>query len=299
VVVVKLDSGVRPAVRGGRGATGIQLHTILSYLLALTLAACSTTPRPAIEVPDTPPARAVAPAHSYEATSEAQRTSARSDKLEDKLIQEGVCSWYGPRFHGRKTSNGERFDQNKLTAAHPSLPFGSRVEVTDLDSGRKVVVRINDRGPYAHGRIIDLSRAAASQLGILAKGTANVEIRLLDDHYDAWPEPRYAVQVGAYKYAERAQKRIDQLLKRDQLGGPFYVREPDARSPMYRVRVGPFRGYSLATAEAQTMRSIGLSGLVVEEDLRAREQFGEVRSDAIVQAFGPTVFEELATSQAR
>lgn len=93
--------------------------------------------------------------------------------------KEGKASWYGPRFHGRKTASGERFDQHELTAAHRSLPFGTRVKVTNLKNGRSVVVRINDRGPYAKGRLIDLSRAAAKQIGMLKSGVAQVRIERL------------------------------------------------------------------------------------------------------------------------
>jgi len=94
---------------------------------------------------------------------------------------EGVASWYGAQFAGRRTSNGERFDPDALTAAHRSLPFGSMVEVTNLVNGRMVVVRVNDRGPFGHSddRIIDVSRAAARLLGLVGAGTAQVEIRVL------------------------------------------------------------------------------------------------------------------------
>jgi len=94
---------------------------------------------------------------------------------------EGRASWYGSRHHGRRTASGERFDQHALTAAHRSLPFGSRVKVTNLANQRNVVVRINDRGPHAHGRIIDLSRAAAERLGMLRSGTARVRVERLAD----------------------------------------------------------------------------------------------------------------------
>ena len=94
-------------------------------------------------------------------------------------FQQGKASWYGPRFHGRKTSSGEKFNQNALTAAHPSLPFGSKIEVTDVTSGKKVTVRINDRGPFIRGRILDLSYAAANELGIVRKGVSVIQIRLL------------------------------------------------------------------------------------------------------------------------
>lgn len=92
---------------------------------------------------------------------------------------EGKASWYGPRFHGRKTASGEIFNQHELTAAHRSLPFGTRVRVTNLKNGRSVVVRINDRGPYAKGRLIDLSRAAAKHLGMLDSGVAQVRLERL------------------------------------------------------------------------------------------------------------------------
>jgi rare lipoprotein A len=91
----------------------------------------------------------------------------------------GKASWYGPNFHGRQTASGERFNQMSMTAAHRSMPLGSRVVVSDPASGRSVTVRINDRGPYAHGRIIDLSKGAADVLGIRQRGVAKVCIVLL------------------------------------------------------------------------------------------------------------------------
>lgn len=91
----------------------------------------------------------------------------------------GKASWYGPGFHGRTTANGERYNSNALTAAHPSLPFNTRVKVTNLNNGRSVVVRINDRGPYAGGRIIDLSAAAARRIGMIQSGVAPVKIEIL------------------------------------------------------------------------------------------------------------------------
>lgn len=93
--------------------------------------------------------------------------------------QTGVASWYGPQHHGKKTASGRIFNQYALTAAHPSLPFGSRVKVTNLANDREVVVTITDRGPYSHGRIIDLSRAAAQKLGI--EGTARVRLAVVAD----------------------------------------------------------------------------------------------------------------------
>ena len=93
--------------------------------------------------------------------------------------QRGKASWYGPGFAGRKTANGERFNPNALTAAHRKLPFGTTVKVTNVDNGKSVVVRINDRGPYAGNRVIDLSKAAAKRIGLISSGVGVVEIRAL------------------------------------------------------------------------------------------------------------------------
>ncbi|MBD8705912.1 septal ring lytic transglycosylase RlpA family protein [Pseudomonas sp. CFBP 13711] len=93
----------------------------------------------------------------------------------------GGASYYGSQHHGQRTASGERFDANSLTAAHRQLPFGTRVQVTNLDNDRKVIVRINDRGPHTRGRLIDVSRAAAAQLGMLRSGTAQVRVQALDD----------------------------------------------------------------------------------------------------------------------
>ena len=94
-------------------------------------------------------------------------------------LGEGVASWYGARFAGRKTASGERFDPGQMTAAHRTLPFGSRVRVTH--SGKSVVVRINDRGPFHGGRVIDLSKAAADELGLVGAGSGRVQLALLED----------------------------------------------------------------------------------------------------------------------
>src|SRR6202158_1325868 len=94
-------------------------------------------------------------------------------------VQEGMASWYGPGFHGNRTSSGEIYDQNDLTAAHQTLPLGTRVAVTNLQNGRTVEVRINDRGPFGDGRIIDLSHAAAHSLGLIGPGTVLVRLEVL------------------------------------------------------------------------------------------------------------------------
>jgi rare lipoprotein A len=90
--------------------------------------------------------------------------------------QTGMASWYGPGFAGKLTANGERFDPDALTCAHPKLPFDTKLEVTNLENGKRVVVRVNDRGPFAKDRVIDLSKEAAKRLGFLDKGTARVRL---------------------------------------------------------------------------------------------------------------------------
>lgn len=107
----------------------------------------------------------------------------KSNKWQSKFkkILRGKASWYGPRFHGKKTANGDVFDQRKLTAAHKTLPLGSKAIVTNLKNGNSVEVEINDRGPYVGGRIIDVSYAAAKQLGFDKSGTAPVQVELLQE----------------------------------------------------------------------------------------------------------------------
>lgn len=92
---------------------------------------------------------------------------------------EGTASYYGRKFHGRQTASGETFDMYALTAAHKSLPFGTRLKITNLSNGKEVIVRVNDRGPYVRGRILDLSYAAAQQLGMIKTGTTRIRAEIL------------------------------------------------------------------------------------------------------------------------
>lgn len=124
-----------------------------ALVVALALAGCSSVPREDAAVPAPDAAVPVAG---------------------EQVIESGLASWYGLPFHGRRTASGERFDMNQLTAAHPWLPFGTRVLVRNPGNGRSVVVRINDRGPFKRGRIIDLSHAAARAIGLLSAGVQSV-----------------------------------------------------------------------------------------------------------------------------
>ncbi len=102
-------------------------------------------------------------------------------QVEYDYVESGIASWYGPGFHGKKTANGETYDQDALTAAHRTLPLPSMVRVTNLENGRSLILRLNDRGPFARGRIIDLSRRAADLLGVIRKGTAKVRVEVLEE----------------------------------------------------------------------------------------------------------------------
>lgn len=107
------------------------------------------------------------------------KSKGKSKKLKGRHKLKGGASWYGKKYHGRTTANGETFNMYAMTAAHKTLPFGTRVRVTDLATGRTVTVTINDRGPFIRGRIIDLSKGAAQKLGIIKQGTATVRLKVL------------------------------------------------------------------------------------------------------------------------
>ncbi|MDY8110506.1 septal ring lytic transglycosylase RlpA family protein [Fulvimarina sp. 2208YS6-2-32] len=113
------------------------------------------------------------------AFASAGTTVATTDIVSAASASGGHASYYGKRFHGRTTANGETFNMNAMTAAHKTLPFGTKVKVTNRNNGKSVVVRINDRGPFIRGRVIDLSQGAASKIGMVKSGTANVKIDIL------------------------------------------------------------------------------------------------------------------------
>lgn len=126
-------------------------------------------------------------------------------------VSEGIASWYGPGFHGHETANGEIFDMNELSAAHKTLPIPCKVRVTNLLNGKRIDLRINDRGPYYHDREIDLSLAAAKALDIDKTGTSQVKIEAIDND----DEPNeYFLQVSAYRKTERAKAIAESFKKR-------------------------------------------------------------------------------------
>ena len=247
---------------------------LLAFLLVLLVGCGSSPDRPRqvdghpsavppdlVSIPDAvprfePPSRYGNPPE-YEVFGQRYRTLVSSDGFE----QRGLASWYGTKFHGRRTSSGEPYDMFAMTAAHRRLPLPSYVEVTNLDNGKRVVVRVNDRGPFVGGRVIDLSYAAAHRIGMVEKGVASVYIRVVspaeeearpmrvagtgtldglgpEDRESAETEPRF-VQVGAFAdrgAAERVQHDLRSL-------GFAEVRvttlSATSGTPLHRVRIGP------------------------------------------------------------
>lgn len=179
--------------------------------------------------------------------------------------QRGVASWYGPGFHGQKTSNGERYDMHRFTAAHRTLPLGSIVQVRSLTNGRTVTVRINDRGPFAKGRILDLSYAAAQSLGMIGEGTDQVELKVTA--YQGHPGALgvLTVQVASFAEQANAQALAGRLKERYEHVRIMAVELPVGRR--YRVQVGQFTSEQQAEAVAKRLDSqYHLESLVMRDD---------------------------------
>ena len=205
--------------------------------------------------------------------------------------EKGIASWYGKKFHGRKTATGETYDMYQMTAAHKTLPLPSYAEVTNLDNGRKIIVRVNDRGPFHGGRIIDLSYAGATKLGIIGRGTGKVEVRAIDAKNYGASQPATAkpvvkpvkvaavnqhahegeahshqhdagpglyLQVGTFSSIDRAealQKKLAGQLAETVFLMPVYR----AQGPLYRVRVGPLANVGASEAIAMKLKSMGVA----------------------------------------
>src|SRR5881409_1246742 len=169
----------------------------------------------------------------------------------------GLATWYGHPYHGRRSASGEIYDMEKLTAAHRTLPFGTRVRVSNLENGRRVEVRINDRGPFVEDCVIDLSRAAARQIGILGPGKARVRLEVLGAAAVATAALRaltelYAVQVGAFR--ERASaERVRRTMERRY--GSAQIVAHEGGTVLWRVLVGRSASADEATALARRIRS--------------------------------------------
>jgi len=242
------------------GGPGLVRACYLSgfFLLSL-LVACAGPPGigPAPDVSDGEPIRAIGPNDVANATPKADPILAAGNKspytvlgvsyeiLDDarNYREQGIASWYGTKFNGHKTSNGEIFDLYKATAAHKTLPIPSYALVTNLNNGRSVVVRVNDRGPFHADRLIDLSYGAAVKLGYMEQGTAPVEVEILNI---AGVDDRRKTVGGSYRYlqlgafgAEASAQRLRSELER-LVSTPVSISHVQSGDAMlYRVRVGP------------------------------------------------------------
>jgi rare lipoprotein A len=220
-------------------------RTLVAFALLSTLCACSTTTR-----------QVAKRHHLVDADYPAPVITPQGTEI-------GVSSWYGPGFHGQLTASGERYDQDAMTAAHRTLPLGTWVQVRNLTNGRLATVRVNDRGPYKVGRVLDLSYAAAQQLAMVGPGTTEVEIRLVDPRYRQWPTIRYCVQVGAFRSRSEADAKGTTIAR---AGERAYLKKTGRSDFPYSVRVGPYDKRSEALAAVDRLSSLGLSTLLVEED---------------------------------
>jgi rare lipoprotein A len=156
-------------------------------------------------------------------------------------VEQGVASWYGPDFHGGRTATGETYDMNAMSGAHPTLPLPAWVRVTNLQNGRSIVIRLNDRGPFSKNRVIDLSRRAAEELDMIRTGTALVEVRSLAAG-DVPPAPpavnRFFAQAGAFAEENNATKLAERLRSAGIEGVSVTETRTDGRR-LFRVRAGP------------------------------------------------------------
>lgn len=186
--------------------------------------------------------------------------------------ERGVASWYGEKFHGRRTSSGETYDMYAMTAAHKTVPIPAYARVTNLQNGRSVVVRINDRGPFVANRVIDLSYAAAHRLDMIRDGTAMVEVEIVGPD---GPAPQRAaprrpdreidtdgmfVQAGAFRSADNARRLVERIRDGTDGSAEVFVREDHVGGQrIYRVRIGPVSGVDHFDRIVQQMTRIGIA----------------------------------------
>ena len=189
----------------------------------------------------------------------------------DDFTQQGIASWYGPKFHGKQTSSGEIYDMYAMTAAHKTLPLPCYLEVKNLENGRKIVVRVNDRGPFHDNRIVDLSYTAALKLDMLDQGTALVKIRTLDPRTHRRggapvegralaaadrAAPEFYIQVGVFADYDNAENLKNRLAA---LAAPIRVDEASLHeTSAYRVKIGPLNNIETADELVNQLAPLGI-----------------------------------------
>jgi rare lipoprotein A len=186
------------------------------------------------------------------------RLEAKTEKMETKEVQYGMASWYGEEFHGRSTSSGEVYDMYQLTCAHNTLPLGTIVMVTNLENGRSLELKVNDRGPFVKERILDVSYAASQMLGMWEKGTALVKVEVLVPGIE--PVQRFTLQVGSFADENNAQQLVEQLRKNFENVHMTTVETPTQK--YHRVRVGQFETKDSALILAEKLSQLGFKVLV-------------------------------------
>lgn len=200
-------------------------------------------------------------------TERASKPVSYPDAGAGEVIEEGVASWYGPNFHGKLTANGERYDMYGLTAAHRTLPFNTLLRVENLENDESVVVRINDRGPFAKNRIIDLSKKAAEQIDMIGNGTAPVKLILLEGDLENsrttdLKTATYTVQLGSFQ-SEAGAFELSRKIK-----GSRVEQISLNNQTVYRVYYGVYIDKEKARRTLQDLQSDGFSGYVkqIEND---------------------------------
>jgi rare lipoprotein A len=156
------------------------------------------------------------------------------------FTQTGKASWYGTKFHGRRTSSGEPYDMLSLTGAHKTLPLPTYAKVTNTDNNKSIIIKINDRGPFHDDRILDLSYAAAAKLGVLTKGTANIKLTAINpDDYVPNDINVIKMQIGVFSERQNAQKLVTNVSKI--IKHPIKItNEHQGKKAVYKVHIGPF-----------------------------------------------------------
>ncbi len=249
----------------------------LILILSLFLGACSTTRKGGYYSNDGPDSRPRDVSQVKEPVPRSEPLSKHGNKpyivfgksyrpLKNATgySKKGTASWYGKKFHGRRTSNGEKYDMYAMSAAHKTLPLPSYVRVQNLDNNRSVIVRVNDRGPFLHNRLIDLSYAAAYRLDIIRTGTGRVEVTAITSG-QTYPDQvktnntgniggKIYLQVGAFSSQENANNLSSSLQAR--LDQTVFVQEGRIESgTIYRVRIGPMADLETGQALADTLRN--------------------------------------------
>lgn len=268
---------------------------LLPGLLVLAIAACTTQPEPAKPGSDTPPDSASASSRYQQARDSAPPRPIDPADVHDAVPRpdpilsvgntspytidgvtyevldnhkgyrvRGIASWYGAKFHGHQTSNGEIYDLYQASAAHKTLPIPCYARVTNLDNGKSIVVRVNDRGPFHSDRLIDLSYGAAVKLGYMESGTAAVEVQVLDvvgvdDRRGSVAGDYRFLQLGAYSSETSARTLQDKL--QDLLTPPVSVSQVQSgQNLLYRVRIGPMSGAGEIESVQEQLRTAGYDG---------------------------------------